>query len=264
MKRSKRLGPDAHRYDLATDHASHPDLMGGASAQIQRRGSDRQLHLAERLWNYGDPILSRMGDRLVQCTTNDLGWRCGLTSVCLQCGRRAAIRERLAIQARYRDTPYMRALVTRTLRAPSIREGHSALVTSRRAQNRSSAWRAAFLCGRGRIEAKRTRDDGAWLVHAHELTLLGGAVPAPVLRQAWSARVCALGLAGSIDIKIVDEGGSARSGGTFRSPELLRLEAQAVGATRPERRRTPRVGAHRADAEVRGEVRPLPGAGGAS
>jgi hypothetical protein len=151
-----------------------PDLVGCPPVHVARhseRSSHTTLRIGERLWNLGDPHLATMGDRLILCASNAIGWRCQISTVCPRCGRRAAIRERIATEREYATTAYDRALVTRTVLAPSIATGHRVLLAARRAQTRSSDWRVSFWCGRGRIEAVPC-DDGRWLVHAHEQCFL--------------------------------------------------------------------------------------------
>lgn len=237
-----------------------PDLMGGASEPLalpRERSSDATLHLAERLLNLGDPYLEhRVAPRLIRCATNVVGWRCGITSICPRCGRRQAVRDRISVQASCAGAGGPRSLVTRTLLSPSILEGHRALVEARRAQGRSAAWRASFVRGRGRIEVKRTAGDDAWLVHAHEVAVrAAAAVDVEALEASWSSLVGSLGLAGSLDVRPIGEGGSARGGRTFRRAELLRDEAPPLRAPRALGRRAARVVHDAPAAPLRGEVR---------
>lgn len=228
-----------------------PDLYVTASEQITPHTT---LHLAERLLNLDHEDLSQMGERLIKCVTNEHWWKCGLSSVCPRCAKTAAIRDRRALTAAYAATPHARALVTATLRASRIVEGHRALVTARRALKRSSAHRGAFLEGRGRIEVKRTDDDDGWLVHSHEIALVRSdeVMRGEQLAFTWTRLLG--GEVGSLHVKPITERGGVRTATTFRSAFLLRDEAEAIGAAAPERRRAARVGDRHAGAALRRAV----------
>lgn len=166
---------------------------------MRERSAESTLRLAERLWNLDDHALARMGDRLHRCATNDVGWRCGLSSVCPRCGRRAAVRERLSIQDEHRDTTAERALLTRGVVAATIAEGHRVLLDARRKTMRSISFRAAFLSGRGRIEATPT-DDGRWNVHAHEAVLIRDASELETLEAEWASALASEGHEGRLHV----------------------------------------------------------------
>ena len=233
-----------------------PDLMGVSSRQIP----PSPMALLYRLWGLGDLTIKRDADRILRCITDDpFGYRCSIATLCRSCGRRAAKRERLRIQAETLGTLHTRAIVTRTICVQTIHEGHRVLVAARQAQNRSAAWRSTVLLSLGRIEAKRTRDDDGWLVHAHEIALLSpdarARASAPKLRAGWAKLVGSSGCAGSFDLRIINEGTAARSGGTFRPTQLLRQQAQAQRAGRTERRRSSRMGSQHARVALGTEVR---------
>lgn len=187
--------PALFAVDLATDSGT-----SAVSARPKReRNAEITLRLAERLWNLDDPELARMGDRLYRCATNDLGWRCGITSVCPRCGRRAAVRERLAIQDEHAGVTAERALLTRGVVAPTIAEGHRILNDARRRTMRLIAFRSAFVSGRGRIEATPTAD-GRWNVHAHEAVVIRDASDLETLETEWASMLAADGHEGRIHI----------------------------------------------------------------
>jgi len=233
--------------------ATVPDLMGMPSQQI----APSPMGVLYRLWSFGDRTITRDADRVERCINSELGWRCGITTLCQACGRRAAIRERRRIQADTLGTTYLRAIITRTVKVATILEGHRVLVPARQAHNRSAAWRKLVLFARGRIEAKRTRDDDGWLVHAHEIALLhhDATTSIKALCARWMTLVGREGCVGSFDLRIIDEGTAARSGGTFRSARLLREQTEAERAGGAERRRAPRVGARHARAALGTSIR---------
>ena len=218
---------------------SLPDLMGIPSQQI---GSGNEL--LYRLWSFHDRSITRGADRILKCKTDPLGWRCGISTLCGSCGKRAAVRERRSLQRETLGTVYLRAIVTRTVKAVSIAEGHRILKQARAAQNRSVGWRGLVLFSRGRIEAKRTRDDDAWNVHGHEVALLhpGVAPSTKELRRSWTKLLGREGCAGNFDLRVIDEGTAARGGGTVRPAVLLRDQEETPGAGPPLRRRSTRMG----------------------
>ena len=206
-----------------------PDLMGCPRVQIPMviaRSSETTLRLGERLWNLDDLHLARLGDRLMDCATNTRGDRCQITTLCPRCGRRAAVRERMATERDYANAAFKRALVTRTVLASSITTGHRVLLDARRAQTRSAPWLSSFWCGRGRIEAVPC-EDGRWLVHVHEQCLLRvDALPETSMRVLWTRHVGAEGLAGGLHVTMPDRR-AARRGRSFR-PALLLLHEEAT------------------------------------
>ena len=183
-----------------------PDLMGCPPVQNpprRARCSPTTLQVAERLWNLKDSDLAKVGDRLIDCATSECGYRCQIPSLCPRCGRRAAIRERRETEQAYGSTT-SGSLVTRTVSATSIAMGHRIFLHARRAQSRSTAWRATFICGRGRIEVVPSAD-GRWLVHGHEQCLRRhDAVPVMTLRDAWKRYLGPEGLAGNLHIQTIE------------------------------------------------------------
>lgn len=227
--------------------------------------SDITLQIAQRLFDLGDRLgddrLSTIASQLHHCMVPDVDddrpwrWRCGIRSLCGYCGVMQAKRASLALDARYRGTPHTRVLLTRTVIASTILEGFRVLSAARYAQNRSTAWCADFIEGRGQVEFARTPDDDGWVVHVHELALMRS--PAHQVdhkhSRTWTRMIGAEGLTGEFDARI-EKPDHDRSDGrrvrTFRKAVrcngVLRLQDEAHGVAGTERRRACRVRAERA------------------
>lgn len=217
------------------------------------------LQLAQRLSDLSerdnDPRFTRTKSALHHCMIPEADdtwrWRCGIRALCGYCGSIGATIKGRALETA--AAPHTRALLTRTVVASAILEGHRALVKAKRAQDRSSAWREDFTWGRGQVEIVRTRDDDAWLVHDHSIGVMRSTtIDHAKHARTWGRLIGAEGLTGSFDAKVITEGTTDRHGGTFPGQaRTLRHEEDHQGVACALRRRAHRVRAHRAAPEAR-------------
>jgi hypothetical protein len=218
------------------DQDSDPDVW-----DLERRCDPTITEqLADRLLRIDDVESARLASKLLLCDRRSRardGWRCGL-QVCPRCAARAAKRRQRTVLGELESLPAGARvrLVTLSVLAGSIAEGHAALFGAFRELRRREGWRRCVRRGWAQGEYAPTRD-GAWNVHLHALVVLRVRRLLPSskekLGRAW--RDLAAPLPAWCHWSAPREG-RAGEGGTFCSRRVLRDQAPAGRVARVGRR----------------------------